>query len=111
MWTKKSYNTGVSLEPYGEGNKKPIFLLSGAEVVSVRAVGQKEDHLKLKLKTELKNGVFKFFDCIGFGLSDRMRHADVGDIVDVAFELEANTWNGIRELQLKLKDIRKAGNG
>lgn len=95
-------------EPYGEGNRKPVFLLSGATIASVRAVGQKEDHLKVRLKTQYANGAVKYFDCIGFSLSARMSHCEEGDTVDVVFELEANTWNGIRELQLKLKDIRKA---
>lgn len=95
-------------EPFGEGNRKPVFLLLGATIVSMRAVGQKEDHLKVRLKTNYTGGVVKYFDCIGFSLSSRMSHCDVGDVVDIAFELEANTWNGIRELQLKLKDIRKA---
>lgn len=98
-------------EPYGEGNKKSVFLLSGAEIASVRAVGEKEDHLKITLRAQFTNGSIKYFNCIGFKLSDRMPHAGVGGKVDVAFELEANTWNGTRELQLKLKDIRKSENG
>lgn len=99
----------LKLEPHGEGNKKPLFLLRGAQVVSLRAVGQKEDHLKMKLKAECKDGAIRFFDCIGFGLFLRREHFNEGDTVDAVFELEANVWNGAKEIQFKLKDIRKAG--
>ena len=77
-------------------------------IASFKAVGKKEDHLKMKLKSTLASGAIKFFDCIGFGLSDRMINDKIGDKVDIVFELEANEWNGTRELQLKLKDIRKS---
>lgn len=93
-------------EPHGEGNKRPAFLFAGATVVSARGVGQKEDHLKMKLKAITKDGAVKFFDCIGFGLFSRLRDCQKGDKVDVLFELETNEYNGTRELQLKLKDIR-----
>ena len=99
-WLKK-------FEPYGEGNKKPAFLLRGAEAQSLRKVGGSQDHLKIKLKTTLENGSLKFFDCIGFGLSSLADNLKEGDKLDAVFELEANEWNGTRELQLKLKDIRK----
>ena len=95
-------------EPYGEGNRKPTLLLRKATVASVRLVGEKESHLKMMLKATSADGAVKFFDCIGFGLSERMQMCDVGACVDVVFELEANEWNGTKELQLKLKDIRKS---
>ena len=59
------------------------------------------------LKTTDEEGVAKFLNCIGFGLG-RMRLCDAGACVDVVFELDANEWNGTKELQLKLKDIRKS---
>lgn len=95
-------------EPYGQGNKKPTLLLKGATVASVRLVGEKEGHLKIMLKAACEDGAVKFFGCIGFGLSSRMQFCDVGACVDVVFELEANQWNGTKELQLKIKDIRKS---
>lgn len=94
-------------EPHGEGNKKPLFLLCGAAVVSARAVGQKKDHLKMKLKAIAKDGAIIYFDCIGFGLFSRAKDCQAGDAVDVVCELEANEYNGTRELQLKLKDMRR----
>ena len=95
-------------EPFGVGNRKPLFVLRGAGVASMRTVGEKESHLKLKVKTVRADGSVKFFDCIGFGLSGRMEYFTAGDRVDLVFELETNEWNGTKELQIKIKDIRKA---
>lgn len=94
-------------EPFGVGNKKPSFLLRNAAITAIRAVGEKEGHLKLKVKAVCADGSVKFFDCIGFGLSSRMEYFGAGHGVDIVFELEANEWNGTRELQIKIKDIRK----
>lgn len=98
----------LKFEPYGEGNKKPLFLLRGLLISSIRKVGGKEDHLKIKFKTNLSGGTVKFFDGIGFGMSAHNEHLNEGDRVDAVFELDANEWNGTRELQLKLKDLRKS---
>src|SRR3989344_1219349 len=100
----------VRLEPYGEGDKKPLFLMRKAGVASYKAGGKKEDQVKMKMKGDppAGGGVTKFFDCIGFGLSHKMENVRAGDRVDVVFELEANEWNGTRELQLNIKDIRKS---
>ena len=97
----------VRFEPHGVGNKKPMFLLRNAVVTAVRAVGEKEGHLKLKVKAVCADGSVKFVDCIGFGLASRMEYFTVGQGVDIVFELEANEWNGTKELQIKIKDIRK----
>ncbi len=95
----------LKLEPYGEGNKKPLFLMRNVAIASLKAIGKKKDHLKLKLKGELSSGVARFFDCIGFGLSHKMEQCKTGDSVDAVFELEVNEWNGTRELQLNVKDM------
>jgi hypothetical protein len=38
------------LEPYGEANPKPIFLLEGVTVLGQRTVGKNNDHLQLDLE-------------------------------------------------------------
>lgn len=38
------------LEPYGEANPKPVFLLEGVTIVSKRSVGKNRDHLQLELE-------------------------------------------------------------
>ncbi len=85
-----------TLAPFGMGNPEPVFILRQAKVASQRVV--KESHLKLRL---LAGG--RFFDAIGFNMAGNRRTPEV---VDVAFSLQINTWNGRRNLQLRLKDIK-----
>ena len=47
------------LEPFGMGNSRPIFMLEKVKPEQVQTVGQKNDHLKMKI-----DGI----DAIGFGI-------------------------------------------
>ncbi len=87
-----------SLEPYGMGNPTPVFAVRGARIVERRIL--KERHLKLKLEM---GG--QYHEAIGFNM------ADIGTfdgVVDLAFSLDINSWNGKKNVQLKLRDIREA---
>jgi single-stranded-DNA-specific exonuclease len=90
--------------PFGEGNREPVFLLENMVVEQVRMVGNGSKHLKLSLRPE--EGDLKFFDAIGFGLGEKFPDLNVGQKVDVVFQLEENVWNGNTTLQLKLIDMR-----
>ncbi|MFA6097074.1 MAG: single-stranded-DNA-specific exonuclease RecJ [Candidatus Paceibacterota bacterium] len=103
-------------KPFGQANKKPVFVAKKLEVHEVRSVGSGNNHLKLSLKTILKDGSVKYFSAIGFRLGKFMDSmpGDLpgirwGDIVDVAFQLEINQWNGNRELQMNIIDIKISG--
>jgi len=100
-------------KPYGQGNKKPVFLTKKLEVHEVRSVGNGNNHLKLSLKTKLKDGTVKYFSAIGFRLGkfmdsmpDELPGLRWGDMADVVFQLEINQWNGNRELQMNIIDIK-----
>jgi single-stranded-DNA-specific exonuclease len=90
--------------PFGPGNMRPVFFANDAEVFGEpRIVGR--DHLKLKLR---QDGVV--FDAIGFNLGSQMsKIVGAGARVDVLFTVEENTWNGSVFPQLKIRDLRAAG--
>lgn len=90
------------LEPTGHDNPRPVFCLRNARVLEVRTVGKDERHLRIKIARAGQPPL----DCIGFGLGEWAY--TLPDCVDVAFELEINEWNGRRNLQLKLQDVRPA---
>jgi single-stranded-DNA-specific exonuclease len=93
-------------EPFGQGNEQPVFALKNLEITGLRYVGNNSKHLKL----ELKGGKLfdKAFRAIGFNLGKNgASNLQIGDRVDVAFELIADEWNGTRNLQLKIVDIKK----
>lgn len=94
------------LEPFGRGNEPPIFLLQGFKVANKRLVGNGSKHLKLEL-TATKSST-KTFGAIGFGLAMAQVDLREGDSVDAVFELMADQWNGTRNLQLKIIDMKRS---
>ena len=86
------------LAPFGMGNPEPVFMLRGARVTARRIL--KERHLKLQLETGGRR-----FDAIGFNMA---HHGEEAPLIDVAFTLQVNEWNGRRSLQLRLRDLRAA---
>ena len=94
-------------EPYDrETNPRPNFLIKQLEIVNLRQVGNGSQHLKLELKSDkLSNKIFK---AIGFRLAKNgNQDLKIGDKIDIVFELIIDEWNGSRELQLKITDIKK----
>jgi len=90
------------LEPTGHLNAVPILMSRTARVLECRTVGKEGGHLKLKLARAGQPPL----DAIGFGLGEWAGH--MPDRIDVAYQLEINEWNGYRNLQLNLQDIRPA---
>ena len=93
-------------EPFGTSNPKPLFLMVGVKIAGMRNVGTKENHLKLLLEKEHKDGI-KRIDAIGFNLVGSCDKIELGDRIDIVFEILANEWNGTKELQLKITDLKK----
>lgn len=95
----------MRLAPFGEGNLEPVFALENMRVEEARFVGNGSKHLKLRLVPE--SGGIKSFDAIGFSLGEKFPDLEKGELLDVAFQLSENTWNGSTTIQLKLVDIRR----
>ncbi len=93
--------------PFGEKNSKPIFLTRNLKVFSSREVGQKGKHLKIFVNELLPDSSCSK-DCIGFGLGEEWKDKlKSGDKIDLIYEIDENRWNGNREIQLKVIDLRK----
>lgn len=90
------------LEPFGEGNKMPLFLLRNLKIDSIRALSGGK-HLKLTLKQD--NNIV---DGIGFNMGDLSKEYLLGDKVDVVGTIEINSFGNKENIQINLKDIRKA---
>ena len=91
------------LEPYGEENKKPLFVLKNLKVDSIRALSEGK-HLKLTLRQDNKNIV----NAMGFNLGHLTEEYKIGDKVDVVGTLEINKFNGEENIQILLKDLMKS---
>ena len=90
------------LEPFGEANKMPIFLIQNLKIDSIRALSDGK-HLKLTLKQD--NYII---DAIGFNMGELSKQYLLGDKVDVVGTIEINTFGNKENIQINLKDIRKA---
>ena len=88
------------LEPYGNGNGRPLFCLPGVTLERVQGVGQNR-HLKLlfsKGASQLE-GIF-------FSVTPQQCPVRPGERVDVAFYLQINEFRGSRTVQLQVVDLR-----
>jgi len=90
------------LEPFGEANKMPLFMYRNLKINSIRALSDGK-HLKLTLKDENL-----IMNAIGFNMGNLNNEYLLGDKVDVVASLEINRFNGKKEVQLNIKDIRKS---
>ncbi|MBR5527537.1 MAG: single-stranded-DNA-specific exonuclease RecJ [Clostridia bacterium] len=90
------------LEPYGNGNPSPVFILKDAVIESVTPIGMNK-HLKLVLQ---KDG--KSFSALYFNKTPEEFEFLQNFTVDVAFNLEINEFRGSRSVQLNIKDMRKS---
>ena len=90
------------LEPFGEANKMPQFLFKNMKIIAIRAISEGK-HLKLKLKQD--NYII---DAIGFNMGELSNLYQIEDRIDVVGNIGVNAFNGMENLQINIKDIRKA---
>ncbi len=90
--------------PFGEKNPKPLFSCTGVSISNIGTVGADAKHLRLTVTSA--GG--KMVKMIGFGFGEWTQKVRLGDKIDVVFELGVNEWNGNRELQLRVVDMKKS---
>ncbi|MFV1917230.1 MAG: DHH family phosphoesterase [Patescibacteria group bacterium] len=88
-------------EPTGIGNPTPSFITQNVTILNARTVGIGGKHLKLTLEHN-----DKVFDAIAFGFGDLYIKLQPETSMDVVYRLEENIWNGKKNLELKIKDIK-----
>ncbi len=96
----------AQLEPTGTANDTPIFLSRGVEVVEHRAVGRDGSHLQLRLISRDDDQSHKLFSAIAFRQGAWVNH--MPQLIDVVYTINVNEWNGRRDLQLVVRDLRPA---
>lgn len=83
-------------EPFGISNQRPILSSCNMYLSDLRTVGNNK-HLKGKA-----DGI----EFIGFGMGALADILTSGQIVDLAYTLDIDKYNGFEKLQLKLKDLK-----
>ncbi len=94
-----------ALEPFGQGNPQPTFMSSRVQVINAATRGVDGQHLKLKLD-DGQGG--PSFDAIAFRLGHLAGYFAKHPWLDIIYTFEAHKWNGQSNLQLNVKDLRRA---
>jgi len=91
------------MRPFGAGNPEPVFGTRDVKLIAAKSVGN--GHLKLTVAQG-----DRVMDAIGFGMADSLNELrGGGGMVALAYVLEENTWRGVTDLQLRLKDVQPEG--
>ena len=90
------------LEPFGEENKKTLFMIRNLKIDSIRALSEGK-HLKLTLK-----GNKNIVNAIGFNLGELSNDYKIGDKIDAVGNLEINSFNGVDNIQINIKDLMRS---
>jgi len=96
----------LPLEPFGFGNYQPVFVSRNVTVKDVRVIGNGNKHLKLKVEDNTSKTVL---EAIAFGKGDMGNELKIGQQIDVVYSIDLNEWNGIKKMQLVVKDIESSG--
>ncbi len=93
-----------SLEPYGIGNPRPVLIASGVKVVGEpRIVGDRKNHVQLRVTQGAAS-----VKGIAWNMAEKLKTLAPGAVVSLAFCPSINEWNGRRDVQLEIKDVKMA---
>jgi single-stranded-DNA-specific exonuclease len=93
-----------ALEPHGAGWPRPVFITRGLRVVGEPRV-MKEKHLKFNVNTS--EG--RVHECIWWRAAERKAATPrPGECIELAYAMEANSWNGRTRLQLVVEDMKES---
>jgi single-stranded-DNA-specific exonuclease len=90
-----------ALEPFGAGNPRPVFVTRNFRVLGEPQI-IKEQHLKLRVADDYNRPI----EAIWWrGVEEVGTVPQANQRIDLAYEFEANRWQGDIRLQLNVKDL------
>lgn len=92
-------------EPFGEGNREPVFLTKNLIIRELRQVGNGQKHLKFVFCSD--DSEKKSFEGIFFKGGGRFPEFKIGSKVSVVCNLRSNEWNGNHKIEMNIIDTRK----
>lgn len=94
------YNIICQMEPFGPDNMRPVFICRNVFDTGHSRI-LKEQHIKFSIKQEnvIMSG-------IGFNMAHKMPLLASKQPVDIVFTIDENEWNGEKNIQLKMIDLR-----
>ncbi len=104
------YDILDKFKPFGQANPKPRYKASGVTVVNLETIGKDGKHLRLNVKHQtprVRKTIGWNLCGNGNGGTNWSKELTTGDTIDIVFEVDVNEWNGNRELQLLIIDLKK----
>jgi single-stranded-DNA-specific exonuclease len=104
--TPEVIRTVQRMEPFGVGNREPVFVCRGLKVLLPPKV-LKEKHAKLRVAQT--NGKAMRFDAMAWRMAEKIASEGLlaNDTVDLAFTLDENTHPEFGGIELRVCDFRK----
>ena len=100
--TPKFYRIIEQMGPFGPQNSKPTFKTSSVRDNGYgKQVGADKTHLKLNLISGTDK---KTYNAIGFNLGNKI--STIQNDFDIVYALDENEWNGVKSIQLLIKDLQ-----
>ena len=101
--TPKFYRILKQFEPFGPGNRTPMFLTKELKIKNKEfKLGKEKEHIKLNLTQDN----IQTYSAIGFWLSDKFTAIKDSSNFSAVYSLDENTWNGSTTMQLNIKDLK-----
>ncbi|MFA7087992.1 MAG: single-stranded-DNA-specific exonuclease RecJ [Patescibacteria group bacterium] len=95
------------LSPFGQGNPQPRFVSHGLKIGDIVTMGLDGQHIKIRLSAPEINGRrVQPVWALAFGAAKEYKELKIGDSIDLVYYLEVNEFNGRREAQLKIIDLK-----
>ncbi|MBQ3306164.1 single-stranded-DNA-specific exonuclease RecJ [Candidatus Saccharibacteria bacterium] len=92
------------LEPFGNGNPEPVFLLPGVTVMEVRKMGADGKHLRLTIR----DGLGTIMKLVAFFARGEWFELQPGERADVWVSVMKNEWNGSVSVEGRILRVERS---
>ena len=101
--TPKFFRILKQFEPFGPGNKAPLFLSENLKLKGKPyELGKEKEHIKMNLKQDISDQ----FSSIGFWLANKFQSIENKSNFSAVYSIEENNWKDRTTIQLNLKDFK-----
>lgn len=93
------------MSPFGQNNTVPKFASFNVKIIDISKMGFDNQHIKIKFLNYDSRDMKSFWG-ISFGGAEKYSHLNLGDNVDIVYSMEFNSFNGRKDIQFKIIDIK-----
>jgi single-stranded-DNA-specific exonuclease len=100
--TPSLFSILLQMEPFGPENMRPVFIAKNVHDAGFSKI-VKDQHIRFVLK---QNNIT--LTGIGFNMADKFPFLQNRQPLDIVFTIDENEWNGEKNLQIKMIDLKPA---